>query len=89
MPGDAEMQAEQAMLMENSEEDLRADVLKVGHHGSKNSTTQEFLEAVHPQMAIISAGEDNPYGHPSPELPERLQTAGVRVLRTGMARYRC
>jgi beta-lactamase superfamily II metal-dependent hydrolase len=79
LPGDAE---KQAMLAENSEGDLHADVLKVGHHGSKNSTTQEFLEAVHPQVAIISAGEDNPYGHPSPELLERLQAAGVRVLRT-------
>jgi competence protein ComEC len=82
LPGDAEKQAEQAMLAENSEEDLHADVLKVGHHGSKNSTTQEFLDAVRPQMAIISAGEDNPYGHPSPELLERLQIAGARVLRT-------
>ena len=81
LPGDAEKQAEQAMLTENSEEDLRADVLKVGHHGSKNSTKQEFLEAVRPRVAIISAGEDNPYGHPSPDLLERLQTAGVRVLR--------
>lgn len=70
------------MLKENSEEDLHADVLKVGHHGSMNSTTQEFLKAVRPQVAIISAGEDNPYGHPSPELLERLQTAGARVSRT-------
>jgi hypothetical protein len=82
LPGDAEKQAERAMLKENSEEDLHADVLKVGHHGSMNSTTQEFLKAVRPQVAIISAGEDNPYGHPSPELLERLQTAGARVLRT-------
>ncbi len=82
LPGDAEKQAERAMLAESSGEDLRADVLKVGHHGSKNSTTQEFLEAVRPEVAIISAGEDNPYGHPSPELLERLQTAGARVLRT-------
>ena len=82
LPGDAEKQAEQAMLAADSEEDLHAEVLKVGHHGSKNSTTEEFLDAVHPQVAIISAGEDNPYGHPSPELLERLETAGARVLRT-------
>jgi competence protein ComEC len=82
LPGDAEKQAEQAMLAGNSEGDLHADVLKVGHHGSKNSTTPEFLEAVRPQVAVISAGEDNPYGHPSPELLERLQSAGARVLRT-------
>ena len=69
------------MLQENSA-DLHADVLKVGHHGSKNSTTQEFLDAVAPAIAIISAGEDNPYRHPSPELLERLGASGARVLRT-------
>jgi competence protein ComEC len=82
LPGDAEKQAEHAMLAENSEDELHADVLKVGHHGSKNSTTEEFLRAVRPRIAIISAGEDNPYGHPSPELLERLETSGARVLRT-------
>jgi hypothetical protein len=61
---------------------LRAPELKVGHHGSKNSTTQEFLDAVAPTIAIISPGEDNPYGHPSPELLERLEPSGARVLRT-------
>lgn len=81
LPGDAEKQAEHAMLQENSA-DLHADVLKVGHHGSKNSTTQESLDAVAPAIAVISAGEDNPYGHPSPELLERLEASGVRVLRT-------
>jgi competence protein ComEC len=81
LPGDAEKQAEHAMLQENSA-DLHADVLKVGHHGSKNSTTQEFLDAVAPAIAIISAGEDNPYRHPSPELLERLGASGARVLRT-------
>jgi competence protein ComEC len=81
LPGDAEKRAEHTMLEENSA-DLRADVLKVGHHGSKNSTTQEFLDAVAPKLAIISAGEDNPYGHPSPELLERLDASGARVLRT-------
>jgi competence protein ComEC len=81
LPGDAENQAEHAMLAENSD-GLHADVLKVGHYGSKNSTTQEFLDAVAPAIAIISVGEDNPYGHPSPELLERLEASGTRVLRT-------
>jgi competence protein ComEC len=81
LPGDAEKQAEHAMLEENSA-DLHADVLKVGHHGGKNSTTQEFLDAVAPAIAIISSGEDNPYGHPSPELLARLEASGARVLRT-------
>jgi competence protein ComEC len=82
LPGDAEKEAEREMLAENDGSMLRADVLKVGHHGSKNSTTEDFLAAVRPQVAIISAGEDNPYGHPSPELLQRLETSGVRVLRT-------
>jgi competence protein ComEC len=81
LPGDAEKQAEYAMLEEHSD-GLHADVLKVGHHGSKTSTTQEFLDTVTPAIAIISAGEDDPYGHPSPELLERLEASGARVLRT-------
>ncbi len=82
LPGDAEKQVERTMLRESSGSDLRADVLKVGHHGSKNSTTEEFLHAVEPKVAIISAGDDNPYGHPSPELLERLTVEGARILRT-------
>jgi competence protein ComEC len=82
LPGDAEKQAEYAMLSETDADKLHADVLKVGHHGSKNSTMPEFLESVGPQIAIISAGEQNPYGHPSPELLERLRGSGARILRT-------
>jgi competence protein ComEC len=82
LPGDAEKQVERQILNEAAPEALRADVLKVGHHGSKNSTTEDFLAAVHPRVAVISAGENNPYGHPSPQLLQRLQDAGVRVLRT-------
>jgi competence protein ComEC len=82
LPGDAEKDAERTMLAENVETDLEADVLKVGHHGSRNSTTPDFLAAVRPRMAIISAGEENPYGHPSPALLARLQDAGVPVYRT-------
>ena len=82
LPGDAEEESERAILAENSAEALRADVLKIGHHGSKNSTTAEWLAGVQPRLGIISAGEDNPYGHPSPQLLERLEKAGVRILRT-------
>jgi competence protein ComEC len=82
LPGDAEKEAERAMLAEHDEASLQADVLKVGHHGSKNSTMPDFLAAVRPQVAIISAGEENPYGHPSPELLGRLEAARVRVVRT-------
>ena len=82
LPGDAEKEAEREMLSESGQDDLRAEVLKIGHHGSRNSTTPEFLAAVKPSLAIISVGEDNPYGHPNAELLERLARAGVRVLRT-------
>jgi competence protein ComEC len=82
LPGDAEKEAERAILAEHNEASLQADVLKIGHHGSKNSTMPDFLAAVRPRVAIISAGEENPYGHPSPELLERLEAAGVRVVRT-------
>ena len=82
LTGDAEKQAEKEILAENPADTLRADVLKVGHHGSKNSTSPEFLAAVRPQVGIISAGENNPYGHPNAELIERLANAHVRILRT-------
>ena len=82
LPGDAERDAEREMLSESSSDELRAEVLKIGHHGSRNSTTPEFLAAVKPRLAIISVGEDNPYGHPNVELLERLANAGVRVLQT-------
>lgn len=61
---------------------LASDVLKVGHHGSKHSSSALFLSAVHPQAAVISVGAKNPYGHPTPEALERLSAARVRVYRT-------
>jgi competence protein ComEC len=58
--------------------ELRADVSKIGRHGSRNSTSPDFLTAVKPRVAIISAEEDNPYGHPNPELLDRLGGADKR-----------
>ena len=81
-PGDAEKAVERSILSENDEAAIHADILKIGHHGSKNSTTPDFLSAVNPQIAIISSGEGNPYGHPNLEVLDRLQAAGVRTLRT-------
>jgi competence protein ComEC len=82
LPGDAEKQVEYQMLSEDEPALLHADVLKVGHHGSKNSRVPDFLDAVAPQISIISAGEENPHGHPSPELLGRLDETGTRVFRT-------
>jgi len=80
LTGDIEEEAER--LLTSTFPDLSCAVLKVGHHGSKTSTTQPFLEAVRPGLAVISVGTDNRYGHPSPEVVERLADYGVQVLRT-------
>lgn len=82
--GDAEKESEAAILKTWKASDLKCDVLKVGHHGSSTSTTQEFLDAVSPQIAVISCGEGNKYGHPHNEAVERLQKAGVTILRTDL-----
>lgn len=61
---------------------LSAQVLKVGHHGSDTSTTDEFLEAVDPDIAVISSGKNNRYGHPTKRVLNRLEKNGIEVLRT-------
>ncbi|MEK9185669.1 MAG: ComEC/Rec2 family competence protein, partial [Patescibacteria group bacterium] len=61
---------------------LESDVLKAGHHGSKTSTSPEFVSAVSPKYGIISAGLDNRYGHPTAEVLETLTKASVQILRT-------
>ncbi len=61
---------------------LRSDVLKAGHHGSKTSTSAAFLSAVSPDIAVVSAGEDNRYGHPHKEVTDAFAAAGVSVSRT-------
>ncbi len=80
LAGDIERPSERKLLAEN--QPLHVNFLKVPHHGSKTSTTDSFLEAVRPDVAAISVGRDNSFGHPSPEVLERLETAGVRVYRT-------
>ncbi len=62
--------------------DLKTDVLKVGHHGSKYSSSEYFIQAVSPSVAAISVGAKNTYGHPTPEVLQRLKNFGIRVLRT-------
>ena len=79
--GDAEREEEQQIL--NAGFDLSATVLKVGHHGSKNSTTYPFLRAIMPKYAIISVGE-NSYGHPTEDTLSRLRDAGAKIYRTDM-----
>jgi len=61
---------------------IHADVLKVGHHGSKTSTIQPFLDAVSPSIALISVGAENAFGHPNPAVLERLRNRHASILRT-------
>jgi competence protein ComEC len=80
LTGDADVAAEQDMMYGGVLRSLGCTVLKVGHHGSKYSTSPEFLAAVDPQIAVISVGEGNTFGHPSDETLSRL--GGVDVYRT-------
>jgi competence protein ComEC len=80
LAGDVERPSERKILAE--QQNVAVNFLKVAHHGSKTSTTDAFLSAAHPAFAAISVGRDNIFGHPSPEVTERLEAAGVRVYRT-------
>jgi competence protein ComEC len=80
--GDAETETEDLMM--ESGEPLRAQVLKVGHHGSRYATSARFLEAVAPEAAVISCGSDNKYGHPARQTLDRLRKAGVKIYRTDL-----
>ena len=80
--GDAEREAEQAVLDSGAE--LKADVLKVGHHGSDTSTGYPFLREIMPEYAVISVGEGNSYEHPEENTLSRLRDADCRILRTDL-----
>jgi competence protein ComEC len=80
LTGDIEKEAEAQLLA--VQEDLRADVLKVAHHGSRTSTTAEFVVKVEPMHAVISAADPSPFGHPHPEVVARLRAAGARLWQT-------
>jgi len=80
--GDAYQSAERELIQR--EVNIDSDVLKVGHHGSKTSSSEEFIEKVSPEIAVIPAGKDNPYGHPYPEVLETLARYGIRILRTDL-----
>ena len=78
--GDAEREAEQEILGRNY--DLRSTVLKVGHHGSSTSTTDDFLNAINPEVAVIQVGEGNRYGHPSDDILKKLHNRNINIYRT-------
>ena len=78
--GDEETVNEEQMI--SSGYDLSADVLKVAHHGSNTSTSEEFLNKVSPDVAIIMVGRDNSYGHPHSEVLNRLESKNIKIYRT-------
>jgi competence protein ComEC len=80
LPGDVERPIERGMLAED--EIRRTDVLKVAHHGSRTSSTEDFVSAVQPVFAVISVGLDNSYGHPNRDVVERLRQHHAVVYRT-------
>lgn len=80
--GDLEEQAEKIILRQVNHEDLNADILKVGHHGSETSTSDEFLEVINPKVAVISVGKDNKYNHPSLKVIDKLMKKGITFYRT-------
>lgn len=80
LPGDIEEPVERRLVAASAP--LTATVLKSPHHGSKTSSSETFLEAVNPQVVVISVGRDNDFGHPSPEVLERYAERGITVFRT-------
>lgn len=82
LTGDMSGQVEQLLLEHTGLPDL--ELLVVGHHGSKSSTTQELLDCTKPELAAISVGKQNRYGHPAQETLERLDTAGTEIYRTDL-----
>ena len=78
--GDAEKESENEMLSKGY--DLSCDILKLGHHGSSTSTTNKFLTAASPAVAIVSCGKDNDYGHPHKEIMNKLNNNHITVYRT-------
>ena len=82
--GDIEEIAEKTILSKyaGKNEILKSDILKVAHHGSKTSSTKEFISAVEPQYAVIGVGKENKFGHPADETIKILQDRNVKIYRT-------
>lgn len=83
LTGDAEVDAEEWLVRRYGSE-LRSTILKVGHHGSSTSSSASFVELVNPDLAVVSAGRGNRYGHPSVDVLRMLEMSGASVLRTDL-----
>lgn len=82
--GDAEDKSEKEIMSKYDASYLKADVLQCGHHGSKSSTSSEYLSVIKPTYAVMSVGADNKYGHPSPEVLQRLKDINAKTYRTDL-----
>lgn len=84
--GDAETEDEEKLISASWQtgQNIDSDVLKVGHHGSKSSSSEEFLQAVSPKISVIQVGKYNRYGHPTQEVLTRLQSIGSQIFRTDL-----
>ncbi|MFA6274391.1 MAG: ComEC/Rec2 family competence protein [Candidatus Paceibacterota bacterium] len=84
LTGDSPTKIERKIIAENSAEVLKSDILKLGHHGSRTSSSFEFLQAVSPRYALISVGLDNRYNHPHQEVLDLLNKFGIKIFRTDL-----
>ena len=83
--GDAEEEEESQIISAYSSDILKSNLLKVGHHGSKSSTSEAFLSCVSPEIAVISCGVNNEYGHPHKTTLDKLNGIGAEILRTDIS----
>ena len=84
LTGDSTAKTEKIILEDNSKNQLKSTILKVGHHGSRTSTSPEFVKAIAPIYALISDGKDNKYGHPHQETLNTLSLLGAKIFRTDL-----
>src|SRR3989344_3925508 len=84
LTGDSTAKTEKIIIEDNSKNQLKSTILKVGHHGSRNSTSPEFVKAIAPIYALISDGKDNKYGHPHQEALNTLSLLGAKIFRTDL-----
>lgn len=83
LTGDVEKEAEENLV--SAQDELKCDLVKVAHHGSRTSSTQAFVNAARPALAIISVGLNSPFGHPHTEVLERWRATGAQILTTGQS----
>lgn len=81
--GDAELDIENYLLKNNS--NIKCDLIKVGHHGSNSSTSNNFIKKVNPKYAVISVGKDNEYNHPAKKVLDRLERYNIKIIRTDIS----